>query len=358
MKKLILLIVAIATAAAVSAQESYIQVPPDSTGKKIRHYQATIGGNTVYIPGNFLSTTGGTEIGLVGSPIFVEFTDGVSAYVAAKASQLPSALVGGRLDVNVGNTPAVTISGSAAVTGPLTDTQLRASAVPVSASSLPLPAGAATEAGNLATIATNTGRIPSSPATDRTAAAAPSSIRLSDGAAFYKATTPADTQPVSAASLPLPAGAATEAGNLATVVTNTGRIPSSPATDRAAAAAPFSNRLSDGVAFYKATTPSDTQPISAASLPLPAGAAQEHTAAATPSSARLSDGSAFIVFPTTAANRWFSQITDGTNSASVTAGGIAQRQLHGRLRRRCRILRQHSVLVCIDDGQPDGGCRG
>lgn len=38
------------------------------------------------------------------------------------------------------------------VTGGLTDAQLRASAVPVSAASLPLPTGAATEAGNLATI--------------------------------------------------------------------------------------------------------------------------------------------------------------------------------------------------------------
>ncbi len=39
---------------------------------------------------------------------------------------------------------SVSVTGSVAVTGPLTDTQLRASAVPVSASSLPLPTGAAT----------------------------------------------------------------------------------------------------------------------------------------------------------------------------------------------------------------------
>lgn len=40
---------------------------------------------------------------------------------------------------------SVSISGSVAVTGPLTDAQLRATAVPVSAASLPLPTGAATE---------------------------------------------------------------------------------------------------------------------------------------------------------------------------------------------------------------------
>jgi hypothetical protein len=76
--------------ASVAAQESYVQVPPDSTGKKIRHYQASIGGNSVYIPGNFLTTTAGVEIGVVSSPIFVRFTDGAAAYDAAKASQLPS----------------------------------------------------------------------------------------------------------------------------------------------------------------------------------------------------------------------------------------------------------------------------
>ena len=56
-----------------------------------------------------------------------------------------------------------------------------------------------------------------------------------------------------------------------------GKMPANPATDRATAAAPFSARLSDGAAFYKATTPADTQPISAASLPLPGGAATENT---------------------------------------------------------------------------------
>ena len=45
------------------------------------------------------------------------------------------------LDVTVGNFPA-----SQTVTGPLTDAQLRATAVPVSAAALPLPSGAATSA--------------------------------------------------------------------------------------------------------------------------------------------------------------------------------------------------------------------
>jgi len=101
----------------------------------------------------------------------------------------------------------------------------------VSATSLPLPTGAAQE---------------------HITANSPDACRLSDGASFYKPTTPADTQPVSAISLPLPSGAA---------------------QDRTTAASPASVRLTDGTTFYKGTTPSDTQPVSVTSLPLPTGAA-------------------------------------------------------------------------------------
>lgn len=71
---------------------------------------------------------------------------------------------------------------------------------PVSAASLPLPAGASTEA-TLALIKAKTDNI---------------DVLLSTR------TKPGDTQPVSAAALPLPAGAATEAGNLAAINTATG----------------------------------------------------------------------------------------------------------------------------------------
>lgn len=92
----------------------------------------------------------------------------IAATVSAiSALQLPAALVSGRLDVNLGAVGVtVPVSGTfwqatqpvsgpltdtqlrasaVSVSGPLTDTQLRASAVPVSAASLPLPTGAATE---------------------------------------------------------------------------------------------------------------------------------------------------------------------------------------------------------------------
>jgi hypothetical protein len=117
------------------------------------------------------------------------------------------------------------------VTGPLTDTELRASAVPVSAAALPLPAGAATEA-TLSTLngkvtAVNTGAVVVSssalPAGAATAAKQPALGTAGTASADVltvqgiAAMTPllvdgsATTQPISAAALPLPAGAATAA---------------------------------------------------------------------------------------------------------------------------------------------------
>jgi hypothetical protein len=123
-------------------------------------------------------------------------------------------------------------SGTQPVSGPLTDTELRASAVPVSgtfwqatqpvsAAALPLPAGAATEA-TLAAVDTKLGgslavtgtfwqatQPVSGPLTDTQLRA--TAVPVSGS--FYQA-----TQPVSAASLPLPTGAAAEA-TLASVKT-------------------------------------------------------------------------------------------------------------------------------------------
>lgn len=127
--------------------------------------------------------------------------------------------------------------------------------LPVTAATLPLPAGAATEA-TLAGIKTGTDKIPASPAQEHTAAASPSSARLSDGAAFYKATTPADTQPVSAASLPLPTGAATAA-----LQTQPGVDIGDVTVNNAAGAAAVN--IQDG---------GNSLTIDATSLPLPTGA--------------------------------------------------------------------------------------
>lgn len=140
-------------------------------------------------------------------------------------------------------TQPVSIAATVAVSGPVTDAQLRASAVPVSASSLPLPAGAATQTtlasvdSRLAgTLAVNTGITQPLTNTELRATAVP----------------------VSAASLPLPTGAATQT-TLASV----------------------DSRLAGTIAVSGPIT--DTQlrasavPVSAAALPLPSGASTEAT---------------------------------------------------------------------------------
>lgn len=116
---------------------------------------------------------------------------------------------------------------------------------PISAASLPLPTGAATET-TLAGIKTGTDKIPTSPSQEHVTAASPHAVRLSDGAAFYKATTPSDTQPVS--------GPLTD-------------------TQLRASAVPVSGPLTDTQLRASAV------PVSAASLPLPTGAATETTLA-------------------------------------------------------------------------------
>lgn len=62
-------------------------------------------------------------------------------------------------------------------------------------------------------------------------------------------------------------------------VKNAGGTVIDPAVEHILATSPHACRLTDGTSFYKATTPSDTQPISAASLPLPTGAATQSTLA-------------------------------------------------------------------------------
>lgn len=118
---------------------------------------------------------------------------------------------------------------------------------PISAVSLPLPTGAAAE---------------------HVTAVSPHAVRLSDGAAFYKATTPADTQPVSVASLPLPAGAATEATlaalNAKVTAVNTGAVTISTALPAGANTIGKVDQGAGGASAWKVDGSSVTQPVSGA----------------------------------------------------------------------------------------------
>ena len=116
----------------------------------------------------------------------------------------------------------VGISGTVPVSGPLTDTELRASAVPVSVASLPLPSGAATEA----TLSAINGKLVTAKTADYDTGAGTDTVQMmgialpKSGGAVAGGTstdpvrtdpTGTTTQPISAASLPLPSGAATAA---------------------------------------------------------------------------------------------------------------------------------------------------
>ena len=202
-----------------------------------------------------------------------------------------------------------------AITG-LTNTELRASAVPVSgtfwqatqpvsgtvtanagtgtfavsAASLPLPSGAATEI-TLATLLSETTFTNRTPTIGQKtmAGSTPVTIASDQGALAVSGTFFQATQPVSAAALPLPAGASTEA-TLALIKAKTDNLDVALSTravtgltDTQLRAAP----IPVSGTFYQATQPvsgtvtanagSGTFAVSAVDLPLPTGAATEAT---------------------------------------------------------------------------------
>ncbi|MGL5117534.1 MAG: hypothetical protein ACRC7C_19655 [Beijerinckiaceae bacterium] len=186
------------------------------------------------------------------------------------------------------------VGGTVPVSGPLTDAELRASAVPISASSLPLPSGAATSAGlttlnsTLGTPMQQTGGTVGLVA----GAATIGSVNVLggnaiavkvDSSAVTQPVSIADTVAVSAASLPLPTGAATEA-TAAGIRTDLGADGATPpalpggATGVRGWLRGVYNLLS-GTLAVSGTFWQATQPVSAAALPLPTGAASETTSA-------------------------------------------------------------------------------
>lgn len=132
---------------------------------------------------------------------------------------------------------------------------------PVSATSLPLPTGAATEATQTSLLAELE--------TQQKDALTNAQLRLAPvvvDTQLSQPTTPLDTQPVSAASLPLPSGAATE------VTLESSRVLLSAIE---ANQLPDNHQVTVSNQIVQPTTPLDVQPISATSLPLPTGAATE-----------------------------------------------------------------------------------
>lgn len=233
--------------------------------------------------------TDGTIIGNVGDSQNVAVTNSISATVSSSlGSPLYTQLVnsGVILDprviraLNQGTDSITTYQGGAPWA--------------FSVASLPLPPDAATATlqgvGNssLSSIATSVTGV----AKDHVAAATPGSVRLSDGTAFYKGTTPADTQPISASALPLPANASKETGgNLDSIAANSSTI----ATHETS----IDGKIPSGLAVNAGRLAVDPGTITF--------------------SGAVSQGA-----PNTIGNRWPVQPTDGTNSQAYTSSGAAK----------------------------------
>lgn len=162
--------------------ESFIRLPPDNTGKAVRTLDATIGGVLVQHQAYVLVDSSGSILG-TGS---------------AAPAGTENALI-------VRNIP----SGTQTVTGAVTVSNFPATQ-PISAIALPLPTGAALDA--TLTGGTQKTKLVDTGGTNVASISAAGAVKT-DGSAV--------TQPVSAAALPLPTGAATQT-TLALIETSLG----------------------------------------------------------------------------------------------------------------------------------------
>lgn len=137
------------------------------------------------------------------------------------------------------------------VSGPLTDTQLRASAVPISAASLPLPTGAATES----TLSTLSGKVANDYGVSTGGVRTASQIGNTTGAADFNFGIVGAQTLRTAAQIGNAAGAADFNSGAAGAQT----LRSVLATRHEAAATPLSSRLSDGTDFIDSQALAATQ---------------------------------------------------------------------------------------------------
>lgn len=145
----------------------------------------------------------------------------------------------------------------------------------------------------------------------------PEAVRLTDGTAFYKGTTPTDTQPISATSLPLPTGAATEA-SLATIAgtVSAGRVlvDANITTDIEIGGVEIKNATDDTRAVVKTDGTNNALVVYQNVQVLPTGAS---------TSAKQDTGNASLASIDTKLTdqSQFTRITDGTDTALVTGTG-------------------------------------
>jgi hypothetical protein len=189
--------------------------------------------------------------------------------------------------------------GTHAVTGPLTDTQLRASAIPVSAASLPLPTGAALDA-TIVTTNTEIGIVTeAAPGTDTASSGLNGRLQR----IAQRLTTLIGLLPASLGQKVMASSMAVTVASDQTAIPVSGTLTTSPPANASTNVTQFGGSSVStgtgvgGAGVPRVTVSSDsfpaTQAISAASLPLPTGAATDRATAAAPAASRLSDGASF-----------------------------------------------------------------
>jgi hypothetical protein len=171
----------------------------------------------------------------------------------------------GEVEVNNDSGNPIPVSGTVTATGPLTDSELRASAVPV-APAVEQGSGVTTSTTQRVTLASDDSAVESLSSID-SKTLSPVDGRLPvDGSGV--------TQPVSASSLPLPSGASTSA-NQETANTSLSSIDGKlPALSGGRVPVDVGTSIDIGEVEIK-NDAGNPVPVSAASLPLPSGAATE-----------------------------------------------------------------------------------
>lgn len=236
------------------------------------------------------------------------------------------------------------------------------SAIPVTAASLPLPTGAATETtvaainaslnvalstrASEATLATRaTEATLATRAAEHTTAASPHSARLSDGAAFYKATTPADTQPTSNAAASqvdghsASIGATTDANTANTLIGRIKQLVTLLAGGLPAAL--VGGRLDANIgAWLGSTAPTVGQKTMANSIPIVFPSDQVLAVTTTPSAAvpSLSFGDIALAAITTAALYRTAYVEQSANFTGSIASSSASDAAAGTGARTVRIF--------------------
>ena len=196
----------------------------------------------------------------------------VAANLLATATQGPANTVANAWPEKITdgtNTAAVKAASTAAVA---TDPALVVAVspnntIPISAASLPLPTGAATSA-NLTTLGSQTTKI--NDGTNTAAVKAASTPAVVTDPALVIAVSPNNVVAVSATSFPLPTGAAT-AANQTTIGTQTTEI--NDGTHAGTIKAASTAAVATDTALVVAVSPNNTVAVTAAALPLPTGAA-------------------------------------------------------------------------------------